>query len=187
MTYRYYRAPSRYRFARLRYGRRLTGGQKAAIAVAAVALAGAGHGAAGAISRQEPAGATPGAAKAVAYATAQLGCPYTWGGTGPCDDGFDCSGLVMEAWASAGVSIPRTSEEQWDTLPHVSGSQIEPGDLVFGPGGDGTWSAPGHVMMIISLHPAMVIEAYATGSPVMITSLSDGSAAMSGTVGYARP
>src|SRR5208337_3496342 len=39
---------------------------------------------------------------AVAFVFAQLGCPYVYGSTGPCKDGFDCSGLVMSAWASAG-------------------------------------------------------------------------------------
>ena len=52
------------------------------------------------------------AGKAVAFAFAQLGCPYVFGGTGPCGAGFDCSGLTMQAWAAAGISIPRTSEEQ---------------------------------------------------------------------------
>ncbi len=37
-------------------------------------------------------------------------------------DGFDCSGLVMSAWASAGVSIPRDTYEQWAALPHISAS-----------------------------------------------------------------
>jgi peptidoglycan DL-endopeptidase CwlO len=67
---------------------------------------------------------------AVQYAYNQVGCPYVYGGTGPCDDGFDCSGLTMEAWAHAGVSIPRTSYEQWDDLPHVSVSDMEPGDIM---------------------------------------------------------
>ncbi len=70
------------------------------------------------------------AEKAVAFAYDQLGCPYVWGGTGPCADGFDCSGLTMEAWAYAGVSIPRTSYEQWDDLPHVSTSDLQPGDIL---------------------------------------------------------
>src|SRR5262249_40629882 len=52
------------------------------------------------------------AGKAVAFAFAQLGCPYVFGGTGPCGAGFDCSGLTMQAWAAAGVAIPRTSEAQ---------------------------------------------------------------------------
>jgi peptidoglycan DL-endopeptidase CwlO len=69
------------------------------------------------------------AEKAVAYAYDQIGCPYVYGGTGPCEDGFDCSGLTMMAWASAGVSIPRTSYEQ-ATLPAVSTSDLQPGDIL---------------------------------------------------------
>jgi peptidoglycan DL-endopeptidase CwlO len=69
------------------------------------------------------------AEKAVAFAYDQLGCPYVYGGTGPCEDGFDCSGLTMMAWASAGVSIPRTSYGQ-ATLPAVSTSDLQPGDIL---------------------------------------------------------
>jgi peptidoglycan DL-endopeptidase CwlO len=68
--------------------------------------------------------------KAVAYAYDQLGCPYVYGGTGPCPDGFDCSGLTMMAWASAGVSIPRTSYEQLDDLPQVAIGDQQPGDIL---------------------------------------------------------
>jgi peptidoglycan DL-endopeptidase CwlO len=77
--------------------------------------------------------------KAVAYVYKQLGCPYVWGGTGPCPDGYDCSGLVMMAWASAGISIPRTSWDQMDSLPSVplhtsSGAfteqYLQPGDIL---------------------------------------------------------
>jgi cell wall-associated NlpC family hydrolase len=67
--------------------------------------------------------------KAVAFAFAQIGCPYVFGGTGPCEDGFDCSGLTQAAWAAAGVAIPRTSEEQAD-LPAVPESDLEPGDIL---------------------------------------------------------
>jgi cell wall-associated NlpC family hydrolase len=67
---------------------------------------------------------------AVAFAYKQLGCPYVYGGTGPCDQGFDCSGLTMESWAAAGVSIPRTSYEQWDDLPHVALDAVQPGDIL---------------------------------------------------------
>jgi len=70
------------------------------------------------------------AGKAIAYAYAQVGCPYVYGGTGPCADGFDCSGLTMMSWAAAGVSIPRTSYEQWDDLPHVSLNDVQPGDIL---------------------------------------------------------
>jgi cell wall-associated NlpC family hydrolase len=64
---------------------------------------------------------------AVRYAEARIGLPYQWGGTGP--DGFDCSGLTSMAWKHAGVTIPRTSQEQWAGLRHVS--KPAPGDLVF--------------------------------------------------------
>ena len=90
---------ARYRYRRRRENRWLL------VLVAAVAVAGVGaRHAAAAASPHAPAGA---ARQAIAYAEAQLGKPYEWGATGP--DAFDCSGLVMEAYASAGVTIPRTS------------------------------------------------------------------------------
>ena len=68
---------------------------------------------------------------AVAFVYKQLGCPYVYGGTGPCNAGFDCSGLVQAAWAAAGISIPRDTYEQWAALPHVPTSQLQPGDLLY--------------------------------------------------------
>ena len=82
-------------------------------------------------------------ATAIAFAEAQLGKPYEWGGTGP--DAYDCSGLVMMAYRAAGVLIPRTADVQWVWGPQVPASQVEPGDLVFFAGADGTPTAPGHV------------------------------------------
>lgn len=102
------------------------------------------------------------AAQVIAFAQAQEGCPYVWAGTGPCQSGYDCSGLAMDAYASAGISIPRTSEAQWAAGPQVSTPQ--PGDLVFFAGADGTWSAPGHVGIVTG--PNTMIDAYATGFDV---------------------
>ena len=77
-----------------------------------------------------PGAPTAAAASAVSYALAQLGTPYQWGGDSP--DGFDCSGLVQAAYASAGIQLPRTAQEQYDAGPLVpAGEQLEPGDLVF--------------------------------------------------------
>lgn len=45
------------------------------------------------------------------WAHSQIGCPYVWGGTGPCGNGYDCSGLVVRAWERAHVFLPRTTEE----------------------------------------------------------------------------
>jgi peptidoglycan DL-endopeptidase CwlO len=108
-------------------------------------------------------------ATAIAYAEAQLGKPYLFGGTGP--DAFDCSGLVMMAYRAAGVSgIPRTSEEQWAWGPQVPASQAEPGDLVFFTGSP-IDPPPGHVGLVIG--GGMMIEAYATGYPIRIAPYGD--------------
>ncbi|MFF4444805.1 NlpC/P60 family protein [Streptomyces sp. NPDC001502] len=65
---------------------------------------------------------------ALTYAAAQIGKPYVWGAEGP--GSFDCSGLTSQAWAHAGRTIPRTSQEQWARLPKVPLDQLRPGDLV---------------------------------------------------------
>ncbi|WP_371644780.1 MULTISPECIES: NlpC/P60 family protein [unclassified Streptomyces] len=65
---------------------------------------------------------------ALTYATEQIGKPYVWGAEGP--GSFDCSGLTSQAWAHAGRSIPRTSQEQWAQLPRVPLDELRPGDLV---------------------------------------------------------
>jgi cell wall-associated NlpC family hydrolase len=72
---------------------------------------------------------TGAAAVAVHTALAQLGKPYVWGASGP--SSFDCSGLTMYAWAAAGVSLAHSSAVQYSSLPHVSRSELRPGDLVF--------------------------------------------------------
>ena len=79
---------------------------------------------------------TQAVAAVISFAEQQLGKPYLWGGTGP--DAFDCSGLVMMAYRAAGISIARTSQAQWATETRVPASQVQPGDLVFFAGSDGT-------------------------------------------------
>jgi peptidoglycan DL-endopeptidase CwlO len=59
-----------------------------------------------------------------------FGTPYVWGAADP-SVGFDCSGLTMWAWAHAGVSLPHSSEMQYQSVPHISPSDAQPGDLVF--------------------------------------------------------
>src|ERR1039457_5884321 len=114
----------------------------------------------------------------IAYAQAQLGKPYLWGGTGP--DAFDCSGLMLMAYRAGGISIPRTSQAQYAWGPKIAASQAQPGDLVFFPGSDGTVAAPGHVGLVIG--KGMMVEAYATGFPIRIVSYTNRN-----PVGFTRP
>ncbi|MFF4314190.1 NlpC/P60 family protein [Streptomyces sp. NPDC001507] len=69
------------------------------------------------------------AAKAIAFARAQIGKPYVWGATGP--GSYDCSGLSQAAWKAAGVSLPRTTYDQVNAGTTVSLADALPGDLVF--------------------------------------------------------
>ncbi|PSM44205.1 glycoside hydrolase [Streptomyces dioscori] len=69
------------------------------------------------------------AAKALAFARAQIGKPYVWGASGP--GSYDCSGLTQAAWKAAGVTLPRTTWDQVDTGTTVSVDNAQPGDLVF--------------------------------------------------------
>lgn len=95
--------------------------------------------------------------QAVKFVYDQLGCQYTYGATGPCSVGFDCSGLVMAAWASAGVTIPRDTYEQWAALPHISVNDIVPGDLLY-------YNGIGHVAMYVG--DGYIIDAPHTGAVV---------------------
>ncbi len=95
--------------------------------------------------------------KAVEFVYDQLGCPYLYGGTGPCHPGFDCSGLVQAAWAYAGVAIPRDTYEQWAALPHIPESALQPGDLIY-------YNGIGHVAMYVG--GGYIIDAPQTGYTV---------------------
>jgi cell wall-associated NlpC family hydrolase len=106
--------------------------------------------------------ATGGAAgTALAFALKQLGVPYVWGGESI--HGFDCSGLAQLAYRTAGVSLPRTAQEQFDAGPHLpADAQLQPGDLVFF-GRD--YSNVGHVGIVVrsgemvdAPHPGTVVR-----------------------------
>jgi peptidoglycan DL-endopeptidase CwlO len=155
-----------------------------AVAVGGV-LVTASHAPAAAVHPRAARHATPAGdrvtALVIAYARAQLGKPYLWGGTGP--DAFDCSGLAMRAWASAGVAIARTSQEQWASGRHVSSPK--PWDLVCFAGSDGTRAAPGHVGIVTDPATRTMIEAYAAGYPVRYSHY--GPVGDQGPVGFTDP
>jgi peptidoglycan DL-endopeptidase CwlO len=104
------------------------------------------------------------AGQVIAYARAQIGKPYQFGATGP--DAFDCSGLTMMAYRAAGITIPRTSQQQWAFGKRIPASQARPGDLVFFAGADGTMTSPGHVGVVIS--NGYMIDSPASGMDIQI-------------------
>ena len=112
---------------------------------------------------------SPAAQKAVRYALAQLGKPYEWGAAGP--DAYDCSGLTMAAWATAGTALPHHAADQANHGTPTTLIEATAGDLAFIPGADGTPQAPGHVGMIVGRAAGhlYLIHAPMTGIPVEIT------------------
>ncbi|MBO0814358.1 MAG: C40 family peptidase [Actinobacteria bacterium] len=68
-------------------------------------------------------------AQALRWALSRRGSPYVWGAAGP--RAFDCSGLVLWAYAHVGISLPHLAAAQWDMGIHVGRNQLQPGDLVF--------------------------------------------------------
>ena len=98
----------------------------------------------------------------VAIAMSQLGTPYVWGGAAP--GGFDCSGLVMWAYAQVGVSLPHSTYALYAMGVPISRSDLQPGDLVF-------FDGLGHVGIYIG--GDQFIHAPHTGDVVKISSLDE--------------
>lgn len=76
-----------------------------------------------------PPGNGSAAAIAIDAARSVIGAQYVFGTAGP--DTFDCSGLTLWAYAKAGISLPHSSQMQYDMFPKVSRDQLQPGDLIF--------------------------------------------------------
>lgn len=92
------------------------------IALLAVLLGGAG-------CSSSPAVGNGVGERAATVALGQVGTPYRYGGSTP--SGFDCSGLVHYAYASAGLNIPRTTAGLWSDLAPVPERDMRSGDLLF--------------------------------------------------------
>ncbi len=103
---------------------------------------------------------------AMSWAMNRIGCPYVYGGTGPCRDGFDCSGLVVAAYASVGMTLPRTTYEMLDS-PAIKPQtgHPHPGNLVF--------FGDGHVTLYFWRH--VVLQAPEPGENVQLTRWYPGS------------
>jgi cell wall-associated NlpC family hydrolase len=107
---------------------------------------------------------TEAAGVAVQTALAQVGDMYGIGASGP--DSFDCSGLMMYAYAAAGVTLPHSSRAQAGLGVPVSRAELQPGDLVF------FYSPISHVGMYIG--NGQMVHSSVTGKPVAVTSVDKG-------------
>lgn len=107
--------------------------------------------------------ATGSARQALQYAYTQLCKPYVYGATGP--NSFDCSGLTMMAWRNAGVSLPRTTYQQYDATSRVSFENLQAGDLVF-------FNNNSHMGMYVG--GGKMIHAPRTGKTVEVVDISSG-------------
>ncbi|MCG7599935.1 C40 family peptidase [Halomonas sp. McH1-25] len=98
----------------------------------------------------------------LANARQALGTPYRYGGAS--SNGVDCSGLVQMAYGAAGISVPRTADQQFSRLP--SRERARPGDLLF----FGSGNTATHVG--IYLGRQQMIHAPGAGREVTTTSLA---------------
>ena len=110
---------------------------------------------------------------AVNAAMGQLGVPYRFAAESP-GVAFDCSGLTKYAWGQAGVYLPHQSAAQYASIPHISQSEIQPGDLIF-------YKTPiGHVAIYIG--GGSMIHAPRTGDVVKVAAVN-----WAKVVGIGRP
>jgi cell wall-associated NlpC family hydrolase len=100
---------------------------------------------------------------AVGVAMAQLGKPYVWAASGP--DSFDCSGLIIYAFAAVGRSLPHSTYALYNLGVPVSRDQLQPGDLVF-------FDGLGHAGIYIG--GDQFVHAPHSGDVVKISSLNEG-------------
>jgi cell wall-associated NlpC family hydrolase len=97
-------------------------------------------------------------AEALQEAISREGDPYVWGAAGPRQ--FDCSGLVVWAYAQEGIALPHYTGSLWNSGVHIARADLEPGDLVF------FYQDISHVGIYIG--DGMMIDAPDFGQDVMV-------------------
>ncbi|MEU5264063.1 C40 family peptidase [Amycolatopsis sp. NPDC021455] len=102
------------------------------------------------------------AGQAIKFALGEQGKPYVWGAEGP--DSYDCSGLMLKAYESAGIILPRVSRDQYHAGALLPVREAQPGDLLFLATNPADPGSIHHVMMYLGGNK--VVEAQQTGVPV---------------------
>jgi hypothetical protein len=108
------------------------------------------------------------AAQAIKFALGEQGKPYVWGATGP--SSYDCSGLMLRAYESAGVILPRVSQDQYKAGAMLPVRDAQPGDLIFLATDPSNPATIHHVAMYLG--DGKIVEAQQTGVPVHIRPFS---------------
>ena len=101
--------------------------------------------------------------QALRWALTRRGYPYVWAAAGP--TAFDCSGLVVWAYAQIGISLMHYTGDLWNEGEHVSRSELQPGDLVF--------FYPGLEHVGIYIGNGLLIDAPTFGQVVQVQPMSD--------------
>jgi cell wall-associated NlpC family hydrolase len=100
---------------------------------------------------------------ALQVALQQLGKSYTWGGAGPST--FDCSGLVLYAYAQQGISLPHSAQMQAAMGQSIPRSAVQAGDLVF-------FGTPGNIYHEgIAVSNTEMVNAADYGIPVRVQAI----------------
>ncbi len=96
--------------------------------------------------------------QALRYALTKVGDPYVFAAAGP--NAFDCSGLVVWAYAQIGISLPHYTGYLWNSGQHISRADLQPGDLVF------FYPDIGHVGIYVG--NGLMVDAPHTGTVVQV-------------------
>ncbi|WP_420468778.1 C40 family peptidase [Panacagrimonas sp.] len=100
-------------------------------------------------------------------ALGQIGRPYRYGGTTP-EGGFDCSGLVQYVYGLQGLSVPRTTREQFKAGERIKLRHAEPGDLLFY-----SFSGRGIDHVAVYLGDGQAVHAPSSGKQVIVAPIEN--------------